>query len=348
MKLYIDIREEALYQKCYELLKNSGSSSASAATSVELIHVPLNLGDAMLEFNDGNPAIIYERKCLADLVASIKDGRYEEQSYRLLNASDMHSHNIIYIVEGVLHQMRNPVEKKMVMSSITSLMLFKGFSVMRTISVGDTAEFIVSNVLKIGKDLEKGKQFAYKNGKTPASTIRHEHTPNTCVEVETNASSCSSNTSIVEEQLHENTENGVDEKRIEDESNHTSKINESVNTTANSIPIKNAESAEIKPYCHVVKKVKKENVTPENIGEIILCQIPSISAVNAVQIMKHYGGSLYELMNAVKNGNDGLENIKIEGSGGKSRKMSKAVVENLRKYLIYGAAGEALVDGCNM
>ena len=41
-------------------------------------------------------------------------------------------------------------------------------------------------------------------------------------------------------------------------------------------------------YCHVVKKVKKDNITQENIGEIILCQIPGISSITAIAIMKHF------------------------------------------------------------
>ena len=41
-------------------------------------------------------------------------------------------------------------------------------------------------------------------------------------------------------------------------------------------------------YCNVVKKVKKDNVTPGNIGEIILCQIPGISSITAIAIMKHF------------------------------------------------------------
>jgi len=43
-------------------------------------------------------------------------------------------------------------------------------------------------------------------------------------------------------------------------------------------------------YCTVVKKVKKDNITPENIGEIILCQIPGISSVTAIAIMKNFNG----------------------------------------------------------
>jgi hypothetical protein len=89
-------------------------------------------------------------------------------------------------------------------------------------------------------------------------------------------------------------------------------------------------------YCDVVKKVKKENVTPENIGEIILCQIPGISSVTAKTIMKQFHGlpNFIEEMN--KNPNC-LENIKIE-TNGKQRKINKTSIENIKKYLV-GAAG---------
>ena len=52
-------------------------------------------------------------------------------------------------------------------------------------------------------------------------------------------------------------------------------------------------------YCDVISKVKKENITPENISEIILSQIPGVSSVTSKSIMEHYG-SLYNLLKALK------------------------------------------------
>jgi hypothetical protein len=43
-----------------------------------------------------------------------------------------------------------------------------------------------------------------------------------------------------------------------------------------------------KNYVNVIKKVKKENITPENIDEIMLCQIPGISSVTALAIIKKF------------------------------------------------------------
>jgi ERCC4-type nuclease len=49
----------------------------------------ITLGDIHF-VNDEKEVLIIERKSLSDLIASIKDGRYEEQSYRLINSSGMY------------------------------------------------------------------------------------------------------------------------------------------------------------------------------------------------------------------------------------------------------------------
>ena len=43
-----------------------------------------------------------------------------------------------------------------------------------------------------------------------------------------------------------------------------------------------------KDYINVVKTSKKENVTPNNIGEIMLSQIPGISANVAKCVINHF------------------------------------------------------------
>jgi ERCC4-type nuclease len=85
-------------------------------------------------------------------------------------------------------------------------------------------------------------------------------------------------------------------------------------------------------YCTVVKKVKKDNITPENIGEIILCQIPGISSTTATVIMKKFN-SFSHLMDELKTNPNCLDNIVIE-SKGKIRKVSKSCIESVRTYLL--------------
>jgi hypothetical protein len=84
-------------------------------------------------------------------------------------------------------------------------------------------------------------------------------------------------------------------------------------------------------YCTVVKKVKKENITPDNIGEIILCQIPGVSSVTAIAVMKRYG-TFPKLMEELNSNPLCLQDVVCETKG-KMRKISKACVENIRVYL---------------
>jgi ERCC4-type nuclease len=281
MRVIIDNRETGLYSKCTEL--------SSQYSYVQLEMGVLSLGDISIRPTDStDELVLIERKSFSDLLASIKDGRYEEQSYRLTNSLNIHKHNIVYIIEGMFSQLRSPQEKKMVMSAIISLNLFKGFSVLRTSSLYETAELIMSMAHKIQKDISNGRVLAYFPPQPSQINIdtTHSETP----------------------QLSE------------------------TGDTDTSVSEPNPNTTSIANYCSVVKKVKKENVTPENIGEIILCQIPGISSVIAIEIMKVYG-TFPSLMEELRGGNtQRLEEIKLV-SNGKSRKIPKNVVEGIKKYL---------------
>lgn len=105
----------------------------------------LHIGDVVFEDVSGNPVLIFERKTLMDLAASIKDGRYNEQSFRL-DKESTHNHNIIYIIEGDIeryNEKRTRISKKTLISCMFSLLYYKGFSVIRTNTICETADTIV-------------------------------------------------------------------------------------------------------------------------------------------------------------------------------------------------------------
>ena len=85
MQLIIDNREP---KEIIALLQ-------SRVDNVELDN--LNIGDFIIKNNDGDIVLIFERKSLSDLIASIKDGRYNEQSFRLSECETDNS-NIYYII----------------------------------------------------------------------------------------------------------------------------------------------------------------------------------------------------------------------------------------------------------
>lgn len=278
MLVIIDERERDLYDKIDHIVNFSGNN-----TSIQITREVLPLGDILIQTDGQRNAVLIERKSFSDLLASIKDGRYEEQSYRLIHSSEYSPHNIIYIIEGVFSQLRTPLEKRIVLSAMTSLNHFKGFSVLRTCSLNETAEQIVWMAEKLEKEYQRGKLPAYTLGNIPV------HTQN-----------------IVEPPIPPVSGDVV----------------EPIQTTAINVPAN---------YCTVVKKVKKDNITPDNIGEIVLCQIPGISSVTAIAIMKQYG-TFSNLIDEIRKNPASLENVVCQ-NGDKTRKISKTCVKNVIDYL---------------
>jgi crossover junction endonuclease MUS81 len=277
MKIILDNRENSLYEKCATLLNNTKSQELILSKEVLL------LGDISIQTNEGKDIVLIERKSIQDLLASIKDGRYEEQSHRLIHSSGIPRHNIQYIIEGGISFL-NPAEKKLVFSAMTSLSVFKGFSVLRTASLQETADYIISMSDKINRELSKGRSPYFSNS---FPIVKSE----------------------------ENAENGENSENTENRENA------------------NEASENIKGYSEFVKKVKRDNITPENIGEILLCQIPGISSVSAQAIMKKFGGSFSSLIQEIQTNKDSFKNIVYEKDG-KSRKINRTCGENIFKYLV--------------
>ena len=275
MLIKIDTRERELIKKCEDLLV---AVPAFKELKIEVHQLPL--GDIIISYNqNGNPIdnILVERKTLSDLAASIKDGRYEEQSYRL-NGLPLHNHNIVYLIEGDLgkfNSFKERIDKQTIYSAMFSINYFKGFSLMRTNTIDETAFMICNMAYKMGK--ETGKKPYFQNKVEEPNLINGEQNQ------------------IVEQ----------------------NQTNQSLGT---------------KDYCSVIKKVKKDNITQENIGEIMLCQIPGVSSVSAIAILGKFK-TLPELIKALQQDPTCLTGVTTCDANGKSRKISKTTIETIVKYL---------------
>ena len=281
MIIKIDTREQELFIKCQKVIEENLKFK-----DIKLISETLPLGDIII--NDGtNDCVIIERKTLTDLAASIKDGRYDEQSYRL-NGIHHHNHNIIYLIEGDMHNFNTfkaRIDKQTLYSAMFSIQYFKGFSVMRSNNIFETAVISCNMVYKLVNDLKKGKIGFYSNTIQPTRLTK---------EIE----------SLLDEQNNViNNENNNEEKIVSE-----------------------------KDYCSVIKKVKKENVTADNIGEIMLCQIPGISSASALSILSQFK-TLPNLIKSIQEDEDCLSNICTTDPNGKSRKISKTAIANIIMYL---------------
>ena len=277
MIIKVDNREQELLKQINQLVL---FIPVFKQIKVETANLPL--GDIIIS-DDTEDKIIIERKCLNDLLASIKDGRYEEQSYRL-NGLNHNNHNIYYMIEGDVNKFNrfkdNKMEKLTLYSAMFSLNYFKGFSVMRTLSLEESALFICNTANKLSKTETSGKKPYFENNRINTHTI------------------------LTEEQ------EGGEKDSIE----------------------KDVEQSE-KNYVNVVKKVKKENITPENIAEIMLCQIPGISSVTALAIMDKFK-TLPNLIQEVQQNEDCLKDISYTNTKGQTRKINKTSVLNIVKYLL--------------
>ena len=204
----------------------------------------LHLGDIIICDEENKECVIIERKTLRDLGSSILDGRYVEQSFRLKECS---CPNIYYFIEGDIETFKEShgITKKMLRSAIFSLSYYKGFSTLRTKSVKETTEFIVTACKKI------------------------------------------------------------------------------MNNKGEKVP---------KNYADVVKRTKKNNITKDNIGEIMLSQIPKISSATAKVLMNEYK-TFQNLISACRKNDGTLNNLKIINKKGKARKVNKTAIQNLIKFL---------------
>jgi ERCC4-type nuclease len=259
LKLKIDVRETDLFACCKMILDRNVLKD-----SVELTSVPLPIGDIIIsDATTDEDKVIVERKTLVDLAASIKDGRYVEQSYRL-NGLNHPNHNIIYLVEGDLTKLsifKSKIDKQTLYSSMFSINYYKGFSLMRSNTLEESATILCNMAFKLIKS--EDKQPYYK------------------------------------QQQH---------------------------------PVTPQPGDEVDEYCSVVKRVKKENVTKENISNIMLCQIPGISDVTATAVFKKFN-TLSDLIVAIRADPTCLNDIKSIMTNGKSRKISKTCIKNIIDFL---------------
>jgi DNA integrity scanning protein DisA with diadenylate cyclase activity len=80
-------------------------------------------------------------------------------------------------------------------------------------------------------------------------------------------------------------------------------------------------------------RIKKNNITPSNIGSIMLSQIPSVSSVYANAIIEKFG-SINALIQALNSSDTALNNITTLNKNGQNRKISKPCIANIYSYLV--------------
>lgn len=302
MLIEIDCRERELHQQCLAYLQQN-----PRVENVVLKTSNMPIGDIIIYDDSSVEKIIIERKSVNDLAASIRDSRYREQSFRLSECS-LHNHNIFYLIEGSFANLGRRYNKNTLLSAMTSISYNKGFSLYRTFSVAESAEWIIRMADKIQRSKEK-----------PYYSLERS------------------------EEKNEQGDQGVDGeesegKTIELADEFVRKMKSEEKESA----VHSSGSSSGTAYSSVIKRVKKQNITKENIGEIMLMQIPGVSAAAAQAIMANYK-TMPGLLHALKEIPCALDEITIVTKSSstesnsptkKLRKISKTCKSNIYNYLL--------------
>lgn len=273
MSVKIDCREIQLIGLCKTLIESDKKFSDVSINTENLL-----IGDIIIRGCDESHSVLIERKSFSDLSASIKDGRYKEQSLRL-SSSEYHNHNIIYLIEGSWTPgfQSSQLGIDTLYGSIISLSLLKGFSVIRTMNISDTASFICNLARKLKKTSMK---MYYEN-------------------------------------------------YMKNDVKDDSALENTILTPDVSIP----PSPDKVSYTSVIKIKKKDNITPDNIGVIMLSQIPGVNNITAETIINEYK-SIKNLITELQTNPDGLRMLKYTTSNGQQRKINKPACDNIISYLL--------------
>ena len=143
--MIIDFREKDILKYCTEQLNGR---------DIELKTDNLLLGDILID------KLLIERKTINDLAASIVDGRYREQSFRLVKALD-EGYKVFYFIEGNMDLYTGSMSKNTLVSTVYSL-TNKGFQVLLTKNSKETSYFLLQFAEKMKKDkIKETKQIKH-------------------------------------------------------------------------------------------------------------------------------------------------------------------------------------------
>jgi ERCC4-type nuclease len=159
--IHIDFREKDIIKYCKELNKN---------IDIEIKTENLLLGDIQID------KLLIERKTINDLAASIVDGRYKEQSFRLSKALE-EGFKVFYFIEGNMDLYTGCISKNTLISTVYSL-TNKGFQVLLTKNSKETACFVLQFAEKMKKNTEKDTKTDEKMKKNINNETIHKDTKN--------------------------------------------------------------------------------------------------------------------------------------------------------------------------
>ncbi len=238
---------------------------AARLTAKPLAHVTtatpnLEVGDIHLlaigDLGQVQAQLILERKTLADMVASVKDGRYKEQKLRLDSTVNNlpHPTRYVYILEGTQHTQHH--ELPQLFGAWISSQFRDDIPVIRTISPEETCDFTLRLVDRMYKNFAE----LFPSAKSRTST-------------DTTKTITLTGGSGVSSQVSPESEQGAEVRSIQ--------VGGASSGSSNVGYLEAAVGG--------IKTKKKDNLTPALCQQLMICNIPGISSSLAVPIIQHFG-----------------------------------------------------------
>jgi ERCC4-type nuclease len=291
----------------------------SSKSHVKWSEANLEVGDIQLsavgDLGQIQAWLVIERKTHADMVASIKDGRYKEQKLRLSTAikQAIYPARYMYILEGMQISSN---EIPQLMGGWISTQFRDNIAMCRTISVEETAELVIRLAERMYKNF--GELFPVSQvGNIPAS--EKEDTKKILV-----------GTSSAEQQL----DTADQANTVVDGTTKTIKIQ-----NGNSNNKEAGEDNYLDALAGTIKTKKKDNLTPALCQQLMVCNIPGISSSLAVPIIQHFE-TLGKLIAYIHNPDitpddkqKTIAAIKVQTSTGKTRTIGPVAAGKVLQYL---------------
>ena len=314
--IIIDTREA----KLIELIKST--STFKIPYRVE----NLQIGDIIIRYQfDENSSsktynIILERKCITDMIASIKDGRYKEQKIRLQSEVAKNTKTtpsttpsttqtiIAYILEGSQNELRLPQDKTMLNGSIISSLFRDKIPILRTYTLQETLDIIIRLHDRLSKD---------KNDFFPQKESKESKEPE----------------SILEDASKLETLDKLD-KPEDGNSIAVADTNGIIETNSNSNDNSNL-------YLQSIKKCKKDNINPKLWNQMCYMNIPGISSNIAIKISEVYPTikSLFEGYENCSTDSEKellLSGIVLTDTEKQKRRIGNVVSKRVYEFLVVG------------
>jgi len=360
--IWVDYREKELIallgtmveEKCLQItnlplgdivLSNHSSSPEMAIESPSSSQSPSAVAVAPVLTNE-SIWTIFERKTISDMAASIRDGRYEEQAFRLRD-SPIHNHNVVYLVEGNPSKLlarsnrfsKNHISTDTMYSAFCSILFLKGFSLYHAMDLHDSASFIVQCHRKLTKELSNPSK------RTSKSTKASKYTELYYTNNMTNGDmmSCRNHDENKNINKNDNDKKANDVLLLENEENQLNEM----------------KTSKTREYESIMKK-KNVYTSDRGVHMAMLAQIPSVSAVIAGALLDEfdtpmklasrirenpalltewkYGANTNASQwqpstNTIAIEKDTNIDIVTSQTKGKGRRLSKTCRENIEKFL---------------